>query len=83
MYWNFTHSNKLYEYEAETKEAIIERANEWWSDKCIDDGVKNGEVMRDVVTLVCMDNGEIISTEKHTVEYEHYHGDFKEHGVNN
>ena len=72
-------------HEHSTLEAAQAWADDWWTERCEDEGGENGEVMADEVEIVrfhLTDDGHITDERiPYRVEHEFYHGDLKEHGT--
>lgn len=80
MYW--TIESDITGYEFETIEAAEDFFNERFAEECAEESPRNGEVFTSTMEIVLydFDNEKIVDSKKITLEYEHYHGDLKEHG---
>ncbi len=86
FYWEYEHDGELSDGEYGSKTAAQAAADEWWAERQQDnEGMSNGETFEDDIELVAFKQGDDDPVEiahmKSTVEYEHYHGDLKEHGT--
>ena len=72
-------------HEHGTIEAAQAWADDWWAERCEEEGGRNGEVVADEVEIVrChYTYDDLVEDERipYRVEHEFYHGDRKEHGT--
>lgn len=87
-FWTYEHDDELADLEGLlTQAAAQEAADAWFSQHIEDimhDDLRNGDTFDDAITLVRFHldaEGEQVIDERipGTVEYEHYHGDHREH----
>lgn len=84
MVWDFIDNNgKVHNLEAETAEIADGYAQDWWKNKVLSiTSPRNGQIFTDIGWLVESDDDGIeIRRIECGLEYEHYHGDKKEHGT--
>ena len=80
--WNLVYDGDEIEFEAPTKEKLIEDAQEWWATRWQDHRMANGEVRQDDAWAVALtEDGTKLQAHKFLLHYEHYHGDWKEHNT--
>ena len=84
--WTFEHDGEIRDIEAETQADAQKAADDWFEQRVIDlhDDLRNGDKLDDEIKLVSFyynDAGDrkIIERIPAFVEYEHYHGDHREH----
>lgn len=88
FYWSYIYDGDEDDSDYGSKVAAQHAADEWWAERCNDDneGMRNGETFEADIELIAYtidEDGERkrFTTINSTVEYEHYHGDLKEHGT--
>ena len=87
-FWTYEYDGELKDLEGLlTQAAAQQAADDWFADHVTDthEGLRNGEVIDAEIILVRFhldaDDEQVIDERiPGTVEYEHYHGDRKEHG---
>jgi len=78
--YDFEYDGELLGFECETKEAAANAANEWWANRCLDDGMRDNETRDDAGFVVTLDeNNEEIAREKSPLEYTCEPSDYDEH----
>ena len=88
QYWTFSLDGDLSDAEYQTSKECLEQLDERYAEIVAEnyEDMRNGETLTADAAIVQFqyndDNEkEIISSENVTAEYEHYHGDLKEHGT--
>jgi len=84
--YNFEHDGEMMDIEANTKQQAEVWADEWWKDRCQEEGLRNGDFrdsQGEIIKLVYDKNNEAIEKERTTHEllYVEYQGDFAEHNT--
>ena len=86
IFWAFEFEDKPYDIECESKEAARQAADDWWHERCENEGFKNGDVCEDFCLIKSFqynDDAEKLqlSSTKYRLYYQCYHGDFTEHNT--
>lgn len=84
--WTFEHDGEIHALEEKTEADANKAADNWFTQRVINlhDDLKNGDKIDDEVHIMKFyqdDEGERVVLERtpYVVEYEHYHGDHREH----
>lgn len=86
IFWEYILADVQSDGEFITDTRAIADAQEKFAEQCVDLGARNGDIFDETITLIKFkidDNGKNVELERREgiVEYEHYHGDFKEHAT--
>ena len=84
-YWTFERDGEIQDHEFDTEKECQCWADEAFAEQCQEESPRNGEEFSEDITLIHFsidDDGEMkeIQRIEGSVDYEHYHGDLKEHG---